>query len=469
MHPPDPLLLPQLSEALSILYSGNPSKEAHDFLVHIQCRNLRRQIAAVQQQARDQPTKTAPPLRLGSTWLACTALLSSPHALFGAQTLVHRLRRMPLVDAVDLEMEYATELSRPDAVGWYQDDSHVQYICQRYQVGSMDAPEEQVKARWAVQHIRHALQQQTSGPLAHALQTVVCLLALRIAPQGMVAWMQDAYCGALLPETILGLRISMDRRELQQAIRNLQMIELEAIWSMLSGNKEAAVLICRNWAKYLALPVEWIRQTNLHDLLYLLAIFEGATWSLDKILGQRLGLLDEFTNKRLSSRSRKKQKGAISRQSSEDVEAEAHREQIHRGEMACKAARLAWTFLEHETNRALQEALTTRQIDGEGPIGCMAACANACLPHIVRHGTSQGGELFGAISQQFAKMCESPNAAVRVMTFESLHSLHQTLLEVLYSGQELDPNLSEAVVSHFCRVSHCFERKLSHSIIFRVP
>ena len=167
-HPHEPLLLGNLRTALSVLYSLNilhhrhPSedsvtsqRQAHDFLLRFQTRNIRRKLHSAEkriqagvslQPAEAESEETS--AGSGSTWLCCLTLLaflsasaatspnatSSPvqfaEALFAAQTLVHRLRRVKLVEAMDVELEPPTILTR-SAGGTAQVDGPL--LCQRYQ------------------------------------------------------------------------------------------------------------------------------------------------------------------------------------------------------------------------------------------------------------------------------------------------------------------------------------------------
>ena len=121
--------------ALAVLYSlplqpPHPvipnSKESHDFLMRFQSRNVRRKVVGLlkssssntQEHQQDVLTRSLEIEDYGSSWLACLAILAATvqpqpnqpkiqyaEALFAAQTLVHRLRRVKLYEAIDLEFE----------------------------------------------------------------------------------------------------------------------------------------------------------------------------------------------------------------------------------------------------------------------------------------------------------------------------------------------------------------------------
>ena len=138
-----PVLVPFLRAALIKLYSipldhhhlvkNNvpinhfpTEKEAHEFLLGFQSRNMRRQMRSQEQRRRDRDPQSLNEDEVGnsdqnsiellqqrgSVWIACVYLLCQPptvvhssEKMFAAQTLLHRLRRMCLTDAVDIEAE----------------------------------------------------------------------------------------------------------------------------------------------------------------------------------------------------------------------------------------------------------------------------------------------------------------------------------------------------------------------------
>lgn len=132
-----PLLYPALREALACLYNlkgpSHPeaSFQANAYLTNFQSRNIARRIESIRRsqkaalEAKQEPpsaTQTSQPAQRldnsagskddleGSSWLACLALLITPDAhdaerIFCAQTMHHRVRRMSLQDAVDVEFE----------------------------------------------------------------------------------------------------------------------------------------------------------------------------------------------------------------------------------------------------------------------------------------------------------------------------------------------------------------------------
>ena len=144
-----PALWRDLRVALASLYSlpssshgetnnnnSSNNNKSHEFLMDIQSRNQRRKLHSQRQSLRDSSSSrrkkssnnnlsqasSTSDIRTGSSWLACIAVLYDPSTsneekLFCAQTLLHRVKRMKLLEAVDLEMEPPTQgLSNTDSL-----------------------------------------------------------------------------------------------------------------------------------------------------------------------------------------------------------------------------------------------------------------------------------------------------------------------------------------------------------------
>jgi len=123
----EPVLLSKLRIALAHLYgigtvnTANHTLDAHSYLIEFQARNTRRKAIALQQRLNDKKDRTSTALLpredeyIGSSFYAClpSLLLSIPahdtERLFSAQTILHRLRRMKLSEAIDFEIEYHHE------------------------------------------------------------------------------------------------------------------------------------------------------------------------------------------------------------------------------------------------------------------------------------------------------------------------------------------------------------------------
>ena len=123
----EPVLLSKLRVALAHLYGIGAANalhqniDAHSYLVEFQARNTRRKAIALQQRQNDKKDGTSLALvpreeeYIGSSFYTClpSLLLSIPahntERLFSAQSILHRLRRMKLSEAIDFEFEYHHE------------------------------------------------------------------------------------------------------------------------------------------------------------------------------------------------------------------------------------------------------------------------------------------------------------------------------------------------------------------------
>jgi len=367
-------------------------------------------------------------------------------------------------------------------------------------------------------------QQQQHQQLLHLQVSSDCLRACLSA-------LPDICCGTTTGGGSRN-RMSVDPKCLQEATRELRSTGLVQLWDILQQHfhdmqqlqqhsavqeervQENILIICERWARFLPLPLEFLKHTiplasrhigapsqqQQHPSFtgirkaafsYLVAIFEGATWSVEQILAKNVGAAPEQQGtqqqggkKRQSSRSKKRQQELIKDRTTDTLVEEARMEAHHRGAMACETTVMVWEPLQAAYRAALQEVNQRHdqlvaehnnsnhghdnnsyfgddgdeddnvedeiEIEGEGPIGCLAACANACLPHLLRNASSH--ELFLAISQEFQELCRSHHRVVRAFSMESIFSLHAVLLQHLVENEQrssLDANLQPAIVDHF--------------------
>ena len=339
----------------------------------------------------------------------------------------------------------------------------------------------------------------------------------------------DCYrsCLAAIPDICIGTgggaqgRMSIDPMCLRQVALELRTVGLQQLWDVLQQHFQTATAqqqhqqdldrvhetilnICERWARYLPLPLEFLQHTvplaSQHitntstqqqqqqplsglrkaAFAYLVAILEGGTWTAKIILAKRVGVSsDQQTNhqqgkKRQSAKSKKRQQELLRERSDNTMEEEARAESHHRGAMACHMTVMAWEPLQAAFRAALTEADHQRQqdphadveIEGEGPIGCLAACADACLPHLLRNSASpatafpQSKELFVAISETFQEMCQSQHRVIRAFSMEPIFSLHTALLEHLSAQEQvaagqplIEEGLQQVLVDHFFKCS----------------
>ena len=601
----EPRMYHSLKVALASLYSlplpehtARPSpQDAHEFLMHIQSRNSRRKLQSMFQRQRDSGEKgtarnntdsKGTAIEMGSCWLSCLFLLMDAHStstekLFCAQTLLHRLRRAKLAEAMDWEVERNTDISsvqecwqfvvdptqlamnykdwvrsqnalegaildtvnvqdstttrqidRSSGVGFSEEEDRYKGELSLLTLSSIlcivlldhttannnnHTPDSSIPPlattlggviAMVVLRLRYPTnnsgtnddgnkaQQQPSLVLmvAHSLQTIGAALSAHGSHQQSLIQRTmemalDACLGAM-PDTILGSpggargRLSIDPKCIQAATAELRTQGLNDVWNLLSqrqnqnkdelGSSMGILSICVQWAKYLPMPLEFVRNTcpliNAclgHEgsrqehlaMAYLIAILEGGAWSLDEVLAYNLGLseqqqVQQATKKRQTSRSKKRQKGHIDARSSDAVIESAVREVYIRGHVACLANSLVWERLLLAGHRDLQalSAKPSLEVAGEGSVGCLTAAANACLPHIVRNPSEPNAmELFLAISTPFQEVCKSTNKSVRAIAMEALYSLHSAVVEMVEENGSLGDALEELVVNHFYEVS----------------
>jgi hypothetical protein len=314
-------------------------------------------------------------------------------------------------------------------------------------------------------------------------------------------------CLASIPDTLLGSpggargSFSIDPRCLQAATQELRTTGLTLLWETLQQHEQGRVddrsdlltlTTCERWAKFLPIPLEFLQNTiplvnkylscDSHEaaqyqrsaLAYLIAIFESGAWTLDQVLAANLGITGSLQNqqsgkKKQSNRSKKRQKEVVNTLTTDTSMAQAQAEVQHRGEIACQATMMAWDELNSAAQKALAMAKDPNiQVEGEGPVGCLAASANACLPHLVRYQSlSYTKDLFTAIAGTFLEVCASPNRC-RTLSLEPLYTLHTTVIALFRSGGRLDDAVEPLLVDHYFKVcSFHLLLLLNHLAAFR--
>ena len=169
LYPQNPILVTNLRSALSHLYSSTSSlqttSQAHTYLIEFQSRNIRRKIQALVQRQNDTPSIDQQQINgaqrsilanhAGSSFYAALSLLlpsmmemhtntmvpthSNHHEteqLFCAQTVLQRLRKLKLSEAIDFEMEFNLESSSSS-----NPIAYIDFIskCNTYQINEHDA------------------------------------------------------------------------------------------------------------------------------------------------------------------------------------------------------------------------------------------------------------------------------------------------------------------------------------------
>jgi hypothetical protein len=169
--------------------------------------------------------------------------------------------------------------------------------------------------------------------------------------------------------------------------------------------------------------------------------------------------------KRQSSRSKRRQQERIDTTATSDLRMQAKAECRHRGEMACLATRLVWDGLSAAVRLSLANSA---DFDGEGPIGCLCACANTCLPHWLRHSSSEDdAALAVCIMRLFQEIASHSKRAVRALVYEPLYTLNSALLEAAQVRNTPSPppppsEMESAVANHLYQVRSNFDRNSAH-------
>lgn len=338
-----PRLYQDLRLSLAVLYTlpcenqqALPSPDqAHEYLIFQQSRNGRRKILSIHQQQRDLLQKQQQlqdaienPITTGSSWLALLALLLLPDAspterLFAAQSLLHRLRRARIVEAIDLELEaYTNVSSRQVALQHYRDDQSigpsvlsayrlwiqqvnpmVSHILEQHSALSSVTDEEHIKGDLSLLTLatlisHEPLDQQhaasgTGGPYLSTLATCLATMAVRLKYRGgnvppvpTVTLFQQLFAGqsnpvalhlclASLPDVVLTKtrQLSMDPKQIQATIQALRTTELSLLWEWMLQQRDSGsdsdlwfLRTMERWARHLPLDPQ-LAGTHLVPLL----------------------------------------------------------------------------------------------------------------------------------------------------------------------------------------------------------
>jgi hypothetical protein len=591
-HNLQPHLLPHLRLALSVLYSlpisqssipnaSVSSKDAHDYLMQFQSRNVRRKLKAQgqrqtdsQQTQQQQQNETLDAEDYGSAWLACLALISSligggggaggsssqqqpvhyAEALFAAQSMVHRLRKVKLCEAIDIEAEPPMLLplgnAQPVAIyqtlgKWRETLMNGISFCDLPQPSSED--EDCIKGEISLLTVGElmyclALRYHGEGldhirPLLSTLASAMAVMAarLRFTPQAVphpapntqpvvtmiIQTLQHVHrsisaktttespeklmqvysfvlytCMTGIPDALLagcgnGGRLSVDPRcytALTSEVRTLGISLLCQSFADLPPPEGAFKIMflhmCEEWARYVPLPFDFVEssipmietafanavgphhptQQQMQEahaaMRYWIAIMEGGSWSMDQVLTASLIQISSASQqggkKRQSSRSKKRQKEALENRTTSDHMTLAQNELQHRGEVACQTTMRTWeTFRELLRRDLASVAENDDEVQGDGPVGGITACANACLPFLLRQSENSQEQikLFQVIGEAVADVCCSPSRMIRGFASEPLYALQSTLVDICSTKTSLDKTMQELISTHFFQVS----------------
>lgn len=287
-----------------------------------------------------------------------------------------------------------------------------------------------------------------------------------------------------------------------------QLQELTSTSSATSPSTVGLLLkMCESWAKYVPLPMEFVQRTvplvqqTWSDFLsssnaaslshhaaakaamgYWIAVMEGGSWTVDQVLSASLFQNREASQqpnkKRQSGKSKRREQQVLEERTTDDLLAQAQNEVRHRGRVACEMARSTWNpqfqaLLQRELQQISVECKKNQElacrsdydycgeedVRGDGPVGGVAACANSCLPYLLRVASlgeheSDSMALFASISYAMQQVCTSPSRMVRSFAAESLFSLHEVLVEILATDpSSLSGTLLQEIVEYFFQSS----------------
>ena len=217
--------------------------------------------------------------------------------------------------------------------------------------------------------------------------------------------------------------------------------------------------MCEAWAKYVPLPIDfvnasvplvlraWEQLRSVHQpqphalseakaaMSYWIAVMEGGTWTIDQVLTSSLvqskTSSQQSKKKKQSSKSKKRHQQFLEEKTTNELYLSASNEVQHRGHIACIMSQQTLTLLQEllvaELRRIDSEAVDDdeeQEVHGDGPVGAITSCANACLPYLLRtsvvHQNSSSMAMFTSISQLTQQVCASPSRMVRSFVAESL-------------------------------------------------
>jgi len=319
-------------------------------------------------------------------------------------------------------------------------------------------------------------------------------------------------CLTALPEAILSNnndgggggaygRFSLDPRCYAAVTRELKTEGMDQVCQSIrnlihfaSNHAFSTILLlqmCEAWGKYVPLPIDfvnssvplvtqaWGRLRSSHDaqpqvvaeakaaMCYWIAVMESGTWTIDQVLTSSLVQSKESSRqsnkKRQSSKSKKRHQQFLAEKTTDELYTLARDEVLHRGQIACTMAQQTLPVLQEllniELGQITEDTAEEQDVQGDGPVGAITACANACLPFLLRasilHQDKASIELFVSIGQSIQEVCASPSRTVRSFASESLFTLHEALIKCFSDNQNVQPNMEflEVVVNHFSQSS----------------
>lgn len=503
-----PSLYGDLRLALATLYSlphrreSLSSHDAHNYLIEFQARNVRRKLQSIQQRQVDlskrggsQEASAADEeaISFGSSWLASLMVLIQPDThsaerLFCAQTLMHRLRRSKMAEAIDIEIESSPGIYQGEATlkayhEWI-DAWHAplgRQIASHLEKSTTIAPsnliqdEERSKCELSLLTLaflacHHSIHEdEHTTPLLTTLGSAMAAIALRLryTPQSMAHGVPASstpmvhmilhalqsvappshdisLCACIslgaIPDTILASpggttgKLSIDPRCAMAAHEELRnpVTGVYPLWEALSGTTNTTALLWtfERWAKYLPLPWEGFVEPSLKYVKLNMGHSYGMAY-LVTIFEAASKNPDQILSFSLgldpqNPQTSKKRQSSKSKKRQKEVLEEVSTD--------CKRNEAVAEFnhrgdIACKTVAAVWNDLQPIIVSTPEGVSCLCACANVCLPHWVRHSPTQPHELIHSIMTAFQDLCLHPNRDIRGQTYEPLCNLHAAMQE----------------------------------------
>ena len=243
------------------------------------------------------------------------------------------------------------------------------------------------------------------------------------------------------------------------------------------------LIACERWTKFFTLPLDFIEMTiplvegyfdDAHcasvfsiqrvALSYFIRLFEGACMDAEDIHALYLGLsseqldaTDQDGKTRQSSKSKRRLKERIESSSAlvgtDSLLLHAGREAFDRGEVACQSSVLLWATLFKSIDSGLERLQNGDTIDGEGVIGCLIACINACSPHIIAFSSEiKYHSLLQNLIWSTGKICCSPCRYVRSFALDIIINVHSALVyrTIMISDMNDIPDFEKSIALFLC-------------------
>jgi hypothetical protein len=464
---------------------GLPNQHAaNDWLTQFQSRNLKRNLQSM--RGKEVVSLDRLPLGCGSTaWACITVLLNSEssvlHKTLASQTLVHRMRRMKLVEAIDMEMELVSspqdcqELLQ--ATGQLNGNEQVAERILQFvkEVLSQISPltlsilqstqlvltEESAKGQIMIHtilvivfQVAQASPHETS--LLASLSTFLSLVALKMRQPSMLCTLREAidrvyahvhstcspslyfyiasYVAANLPEEVLSPHstISIHGQELKQTQIELYTSGSTYVESWLSneGPLECKLAVLQGWSMFILLSQSAVEKSAavLREALSATQYQELALKCLAALV--EMNEDDDITDKPKSKQSGKSEIDHQHAVCLSDLQ--------QRGRVACQVVAHVWDSLVHLPHSRLFWTTLT-------------SLSRTCLVYMVKSG-DWDAKLAGGLTQANIDLCSHADPSVRLLSLDVLSDLCHAM-EGMDETSAANQESIESIVQLFVAVS----------------